>query len=255
MKREERLNDIETSLQLMLSGTQAKLWTAMPGVVSEVNLGDQTLSVQPAIQGVITSKDGTQTTVNLPLLVDVPIVWPRAGGFSLTFPIQAGDEVLVVFSSRCIDTWWENGGVGVQAEARMHDLSDGFAILAPTSQPKKISGVSTDSVQLRNDNGDAYVEINTSGNVRIVSGSEVDISAPNVNINCTDADVTASGDAKINGDTVEVIGSTQIDLTAPNIIVTGSMDITGGVSIDGIPFDTHRHTGVQSGPSLTGGPV
>ena len=33
------------------------------------------------------------------------------------------------------DSWWQSGGIGVPIESRMHDLSDGFAILAPTSQP------------------------------------------------------------------------------------------------------------------------
>lgn len=141
----------------------AQIWTALPGIVESVNLAAQTVSVQPAIQGVVTAEDGAETAVNLPVLVDVPICWPRAGGLALTFPVTAGDEVLVVFSSRCIDSWWQSGGIGPQAESRMHDLSDGFAVLAPTSQAKVLSNVSTTEAQLRTEDESVCIGISAEG--------------------------------------------------------------------------------------------
>jgi len=137
MDRRERLDDPEESLRMALESYASQLWTALPASVVSVNLAAQTVSVQPTIQGSVADPAGNVRQVNLPLLVDVPLVWPKAGGFALTFPVAPGDEVLVVFACRCIDSWWQSGGIGAPAEARMHDLSDGFAILAPTSQPKK----------------------------------------------------------------------------------------------------------------------
>ena len=92
MRREERLDDPEESLRLALENAQSQMWTALPSVVTAVDLSKQTVSVQPSVQGNISAPDGSSQSVNLPLLVDVPIVWPRAGGFALTFPIVAGDE-------------------------------------------------------------------------------------------------------------------------------------------------------------------
>ena len=231
MNREERLDDPEESLRLAMESQQAQIWTALPGVVAAVNLAAQTLSVQPTVQGSVASPNGAKQLVNLPLLVDVPIVWPRAGGFALTFPIAAGDEVLVVFASRCIDSWWQSGGVGAPAEARMHDLSDGFAILAPTSQPKKLTGVSSTNVQLRDESGTTYVEITPDGKARVVAATQIDVEAPTVNI---------TGDLNVTGE----------------MNLVGQLTQSGGtMSIGGIVFDTHKHTGVQPGSGTSGGPT
>jgi phage baseplate assembly protein gpV len=237
MRREERLDDPEESLRLALENAQSQIWTALPSVVTAVDLSKQTVSVQPSIQGNISAPDGSSQSVNLPLLVDVPIVWPRAGGFALTFPIAAGDEVLVVFASRCIDSWWQSGGVGVQAEVRMHDLSDGFAVLAPTSQPKKLNGVSSSNVQLRDEAGTTYVEIAPGGKIKLLGATSIDINAPTVNIDATNIN--------INGTTTQT--------GAMNM--TGQVTQTGGMSIGGVTFGSHKHTGVQTGGGTSGGPT
>ncbi len=219
MRRTERLNDIEESLRLALEAERAGIWTALPAIVVAANLAAQTVSAQPTIQGTITGPDGVARNVNLPLLVDVPIVWPRAGGFALTFPVAPGDEVLIVFASRCIDSWWQSGGIGAPAEVRMHDLSDGFAILAPTSQPKRLGGVSSSNVQLRDSAGSTFVEITPSGAVNIVA-------------------------------------ATSINLTAPSIKFHGEVQQDGGALVsNGITYGTHKHTGVQTGGGTSGGPT
>lgn len=220
--RNELLNDPEEALRVAMDGRISSVWTALPGIISKVNLGANTVEVQPAIQGIIENPDGTTKNVNMPLLVDVPIVFPSAGGFSLTFPIKVGDEVLVILACRCIDSWWQSGGIGIPAEARMHDLSDGFAIPGPKSQPKKIASISSNNVQLRNDAGDTYLEITPSGMVKIKA--------------------------------------TIAEIEAPTINLKGAVEVTGEIKattaiIGGIPFGTHRHTGVSTGPGTSGGPV
>ena len=92
-----------------------------------------TVTVQPSIRGRVEQPDGSTKSVALPLLVDVPAVFPSGGGFTLTFPIHQGDECLVVFADRCIDAWWQSGGIGEPLETRTHNLSDGFALVGPFS--------------------------------------------------------------------------------------------------------------------------
>jgi hypothetical protein len=154
MDRNQLMNDAETAHRYAQDELQSRLWTAMPAIVSSMNNTAMTCECQPAIQGVVTNSQGADQYVNLPLLVDCPITFPSAGGFILTFPIKKGDEVLVVIASRCIDAWWQNGGVQPPMELRMHDLSDGFAIPGPRSQPNVIAGgISSTKVQLRSDDG------------------------------------------------------------------------------------------------------
>lgn len=160
------LNDQEESTRLAQDGHQARIWTAMPGIVQSVDLTKMTCVVQIAIQGRFEDQAGKLNWINIGLLHDCPIVFPSAGGFTITMPIAANDEVLIVFASRCIDSWWQNGGYANKPiEYRMHDLSDGFAIPGPRSQPRKVAAISSSEIQIRNDAGNTYLSITATGKI------------------------------------------------------------------------------------------
>lgn len=236
--RSQLLNDPEQALRLALDDRQASTWTAIPGIVQSVDFSEMTCSVQPSIQGTIYLDDGTIQNVNYPLLIHVPIIFPSAGGFTITLPLAQGDEVLVIFSSRCIDSWWQNGGYkNVAMEDRMHDLSDGFAIPGPKSQPKKISGISSTGAQIRNDAGTSYIEISADGKIKVVSPVEIDLTG----------NVVVSGTLSVGG----IIVSSAAGL----MTVAGNLKATGEVTAGTTPLHTHVHGGVTTGSGSTGGPV
>ncbi|HHT3860874.1 TPA: Gp138 family membrane-puncturing spike protein [Klebsiella variicola] len=133
---------------------------SMPGIIQSFDPDAVTAVVQPAIKGAEQDESGSEVSVNLPLLVDVPVVFPRGGGCTLTFPVKAGDECLVIFADRCIDFWWQSGGIQEPVDERMHDLSDAFCIVGPQSQAKKIGGISTSAVELRSDDGETKLSLN-----------------------------------------------------------------------------------------------
>ena len=133
---------------------------SIPGIIQSFDTDAVTAVVQPAIKGSEQDESGAEVSVNLPLLVDVPVVFPRGGGCTLTFPVKEGDECLVIFADRCIDFWWQSGGVQEPVDGRMHDLSDAFCIVGPQSQAKKISGISASAVELRSDDGSAKLSLN-----------------------------------------------------------------------------------------------
>ncbi|WP_243447693.1 Gp138 family membrane-puncturing spike protein [Clostridium tetani] len=155
----EILGSKEEMLRSMGDGWKSILRVACPGIIQSFNKEEQTVTVQLAIRELISKEDLTQDWVNIPILLDVPIVIPRAGGYCLTMPIQEGDECLVLFGDMCIDAWFTYGGIQNQMEKRRHDLSDGFAILGVWSQPNRIENYSTNSCQLRNKKGTAYIEL------------------------------------------------------------------------------------------------
>ncbi len=142
------------------AGLQAAMWTALPAVVESFDAATCTAVVQPVVGGVRYDADGAPAATTLPVIPDVPVLFPRAGGCALTMPITAGDEVLLVFSSRPIDSWWQSGGVQRPASARMHDLADAFAIPGPMSRPAVLPNISTTQAQLRNDAGTASISLN-----------------------------------------------------------------------------------------------
>ncbi|MHA2903159.1 Gp138 family membrane-puncturing spike protein [Ralstonia mannitolilytica] len=163
----------------------------MPGIIQSFNAGAVTATVQLAIKGIVHAPDGTAQFVNMPLLVDVPVHFPRGGGCTLTFPVAKGDECLVVFAARCIDGWWQSGGVQAPMDPRIHDLSDGFAFVGFFSQATKIGGISTASTQLRSNDGATYIDLNPSTKkVKIVAPGGFDVIAP---LSTFSAGVTISG--------------------------------------------------------------
>ncbi|EEZ6972475.1 TPA: hypothetical protein SGO12_004977 [Escherichia coli] len=144
----------------LAGSVMSALRVSMPGIVQSFDPDAVTVVVQPAIKGYEPDSNGINQSTTLPLLVDVPVVFPRGGGCTLTFPVKAGDECLVIFADRCIDFWWQSGGIQEPVDERMHDLSDAFCIVGPQSQAKKIGGISTSAVELRSDDGETKLSLN-----------------------------------------------------------------------------------------------
>jgi hypothetical protein len=201
MDQRERNTDFYEALRATIQGALAELWTALPCVVEDYNAIQQTITAQPTIKIKQRATDGTQTYVTMPLLQNVPVIFPRGGTGALTFPIVPGDEVLVIFANRCIDNWWQNGDVQLPAEWRMHDLSDGFAMPGPASLPRKLANVSTTTTQLRSVDGETYIEITPEGSINIVAPNGLSITGNflltgNLTIN---GDIAMTGNAVITG--------------------------------------------------------
>ena len=57
----------------------ANLWTALPCEVVEYNSEAITVNVQPLIKIPVHLPDGEIETVELPMLLDVPVMFPCAG--------------------------------------------------------------------------------------------------------------------------------------------------------------------------------
>lgn len=167
-------NNSEEFYRTMLDGFANTLRVAAPGIIHDFDPQTQTASVQVAIREKIANPDLTTQWTDIPLLLDVPIVLPRAGGFVLTLPVKPGDECLIVFADMCIDAWFSSGGVQNQIEKRRHDLSDAFAILGTWSQPRRVPNYSAAAAQLRTDDGQTYISL---------APGEIDIVAPTVKVN------------------------------------------------------------------------
>ena len=250
MDRRERLGDPETSILATLQGHQAGLWTAMPAIIRKYDAAKMTVEAEPTIQAQVQAQDGSTSWVTMPMLVDCPVVFPSGGGFTLTFPVAVGDECLVIFANRCIDAWWQSGGIQEQADLRMHDLSDGFALVGPRSQPRVLSPAgSGDGVELRNDGRTAYVRIDGSGNIFATTAGNASIDA--------DGDVYANAGAD-----VAISAGGVASVVAPTINLTGNVTITGNLSVTGTVINgvknigaTHVHSGVTGGASNTGAPT
>lgn len=92
-----------------------------------------------------------------PLLSNVPVFVLQGGGASVTFPISAGDQCLLVFADYMIDNWWISGDVSTSDFPRQHDISDAIAIVGLNALPKVIQDYSNFLKLSYND--DNYIEV------------------------------------------------------------------------------------------------
>ncbi|MCM3141652.1 Gp138 family membrane-puncturing spike protein [Brevibacillus sp. MER 51] len=144
------------------------LRVSVPGIIKKFDHETQTAEVQIAIREHVKQPNLERIWTDIPILLDVPVVFPRGGGYALTFPIKEEDECLVVFSDMCIDAWFSLGEVQNQIDKRRHDLSDAIAIPGLWSQPRKLEDFSGEHVELRNDERSQFIRIKP-GDIDIVS--------------------------------------------------------------------------------------
>ena len=246
----ERQDSQELAYKAVSDAISTGLRVACPGIIQSFDEDAVTATIQPAVKVPVRQADGSVVSVELPLLVDVPVCFPRGGGVTLTFPVEAGDECLVVFGDRCIDFWWQNGGVQEPgSDARQHHLADGFAMVGPQSQAQKISGISTTAAQLRTDDGAAFIELDpgshavnvtTTGKLTASALGGTEINSPEIVLN---------GNVTINGNLAQGMGEGGGTAT-----MLGPVNVTNDVTAGGISLGTHKHGGVETGSGSTGEP-
>lgn len=156
----DRLQLLDT-LMAAIDTALANVHTATVAKVTAVNA--KTIDCQPVIQRVVDGKFR-----DLPVFLDVPPIFLSGGSSALRMPIVAGDYCLLIFTERAYDRWWAGQDMRPPVEMRMHDYSDGFAIVGikPESSALSIPGVTTFD-------GDLVVDgdLNVTGN--IIAGGTV----------------------------------------------------------------------------------
>ena len=135
-----------TAMQGMVEAALAEVNTAVPGVIVSYDPGSNRAVVRAALP----KRLADDTVLAAPQIVSVPVVWPSAdvGGrqAALTFPLKAGDGVLLHFSQRSLETWL-SGGSGAPDDPRMFDLTD--AIATPGLNAGGVAGDGSDGSSRR----------------------------------------------------------------------------------------------------------
>ena len=137
--------------------------TALPGQVISYDQTTQKATIQPCLKK--SYLDGT--TQEMPILNNVPVIFPRAGGASLTFPVLSGDTCLLLFVERSTDLWKSVGGVVAPNDPRKFDLSDAVAIM----------GLMPFTENSLSENNEDVLLTYKSSNIRIKASGEIQIDA------------------------------------------------------------------------------
>lgn len=222
-------NQVIDTLHQAINESLANLHTCTIAKVTAVNA--KTINCKPVTNRLVDGK-----SIELPDFIEVPIIVLQGGGSYLHFPIAIGDYALLFFTERCFDGWWNGQDFTKPLEYRMHDYSDGIAIV----------GIN-----------------NLAGSFTIPSVIQ------RTGDTNQDGDITHQGDRNQTGDVIHTGDKTQTGLFAltGNMTMTSSSGpgsatmtnitinvITGDVIADGISLKNHVHSGVQTGTGTSGVP-
>jgi len=218
---------LEEGISAAISWNLNNINTSMPGIIVRVlnDLSGMSVDVQPTLN--MKWQDGT--VVERPPILNVPLQFPCSTTSAFTFPVNPGDCVLLIFSQRGMDSWKSgNGYQTTPTDYRKFDGRDAVAIPGIYPPGRSIN----DPVKRRwnHNTRDTVVAHN------IGTGNEVEIR------------LKEDGRVLINTDA-------GLEVNAPETIWNGNIVHTGVLSSNGVIVDSHTHTGVDTGPGVSGPPV
>lgn len=146
---------------------------ALPGKIEKYDAAKQKADVKPLIKKLTATAEGEELVESVPVLTDVPIVFPRSKDFFVSFPLAVGDHVLLVFNDRSIDTFVAAQSPGTEVETddfRSHDLSDAVAFAGFWPESGALKEADTANMVLGKDNGGVQVHITPGGTVEVKLG-------------------------------------------------------------------------------------
>jgi hypothetical protein len=191
----------------------------------------KTISVQPVINRVV-----NKVSIELPEFTMVPPVFMQGGGSHTAYPIVVGDYCLLILTERCFDRWYGGADFQSPAEFRMHDYSDGLAIVGVNPLA---SAITIPSVIQQT--GDTNQDGDYTRQGSLTQQGDMEITG----------NFILNGDMQVNGN---IVCSGTISAGNFSGLGGGSMTSTSDIVSQGISLTTHVHSGVDTGPGNTGGP-
>ena len=105
-------------LNCAIDNRLAGIHTALIAKVESYNAEKQLVDVSPALTQPVRAPNNGWHSETLPILCDVPVLFPRAGGFFISFPIKPGDFVQLIFNEVDIEAWLENSSPNIAGNQR-----------------------------------------------------------------------------------------------------------------------------------------
>ena len=213
--------DLYTNTELQLNNFAQELNCVRVGIVQEFLSDRQLVRVKIASQRLIkTNPDGTQTTQ------DYAEIYAKLCYASpyVTFPPQVGDECVLLFNDREMESWWINGSANQQAYDRMHDLTDCIAICGLRSQPKLIE-IPTDTLRF-------FYFGNDMSFTTTEDSKSITITTESFNLNDTSTTITSSDAVSITSKTTSISADdSSISMQSGSITVTSTaINLSGNVT-------------------------
>ena len=159
--------------------SKERLHTLMPGIIETYDAETRRARILPALRLLMT--DGE--VMPRALAINVPILFPAGGGYTMSFNLVAGDGVILMFSERGITEFKKTFELSNPDKTRLFDESDAVAMAG--FGPLSITPASSTGATLQTNDGTKSVivesdkvELRCGSSYFRVTESEIVMSAP-----------------------------------------------------------------------------
>ena len=152
--------------------------TGLPGKITKWDPKTQKASVKPLVKRIVRGTDGSEQLEALPIITDVPVLFPRGLEAFLSVPLVEGCIVELRFADSSIDAYMAGTGDDTDpGDTRRFDLSD--AVAYPSMYPfaKALQDVHAKNIVLGFDKGGMQIHVTPDGKVNIGPKGEADMHA------------------------------------------------------------------------------
>ena len=243
------------AIQQVVESMLGEMNTSEPATVVSFNPATNRATVRASMPKRLA--DGT--VLEAPQIYEVPMVWPvssggGAGGAIMSFPVQPGDGVMLMYQQRSLDGWG-SGNNDAPDDPRQHDISDAVAV--PGLNATNVTPNPTD-VEIRFGESrmlirpDKSISVETPGGILdlTIAGAVLRWGTSRLEMNNSGAAslMSAGGALTLNPDgSANYTGGV---ITTDSNIVTSADVIAGTISLR-----NHVHTNVQPGSGNSGAPL
>ncbi len=156
----------ETFVTLFRHYLTEELNTNFPAEIVAYDYKTQMADVQPLVKRHYA--DGTD--LEYPIIPNVPVMMPRAGGAMLKLPVKEGDTVLLVCSKPSLENWLSEGGMSTQNTTKQFQLIDAIAIVGLYPFTEESPATEEDGLELIY--GGTRIVIKANGDIELGVGEE-----------------------------------------------------------------------------------
>lgn len=159
------MGTLTEAIKTVFNAVTFDLHTCVPGKIEKYEYKYQRAEIKPLIK--IQYYDNTVTSV--PVIANVPVIFPRTSRVIFHFPLNKGDTGLTLFTERALEKWLSLGDEVGPGDVRKFDLSD--AVFIPGLYPFSETSPA-------DNNDDVILQYNNTG-LRIKGNGEIEIGGNN----------------------------------------------------------------------------
>ena len=204
-----------------------RVHTAMAGKIQSYDAARQVADIVPQVPRVVRGRLTRERKLeHLPVLADVPIMFPQGGEYFFHFPVTPGDTCLLLVTESDFNEWLRTGQPIDPGLSSRFRISSAVAFLGLTPDANRITGAAPGALTIGKRGGPMMVI--DSGSIRLGSALAADFVALSSKVDAAIAAITAF----VNSHTHAISVPVAVGVPPPVLPVIGT---AAGVSSTPVP--------------------